>query len=285
MKQMVATNGIRLSVTREGTGDPVLLLHGFPELAYSWRHQIPALAAAGLAPIAPDLRGYGDSDKPEDIADYGLLTLVADVIGLLDELGIEQAALVGHDWGAIISWTTTLLHPDRVSKLVSLNVPYRGWCAGFPPVAYLQEHLSDRFGYVLMFQETGKTESWFEADPSTRLAGFYQAVTANPGFLSEDEFAVFRDAFVQGGIRGPLNYYRNIDSNHAATKHLANSVIETPTLMIAADSDPVLPASLVDGMEQWVPNLTTEIIEDCGHWTQQEQPERLNQLLVDFLTS
>ncbi len=285
MKQTIATNGIRLSVTDGGAGSPVVLCHGFPELAFSWRHQIPALSAAGLRPIVPDLRGYGDSDKPEDVAEYGLLTLVADVVGLLDELDIEKAALVGHDWGSIITWTTTVLHPERVSKLVSLNVPYRGWCAAFPPISYIREHLSDRFGYVLLFQEPGKTESWFEADPEGRLAGFYQAATANPDFLTEKEFEVFRDAFVEGGIAGPLNYYRNIDANHSATKHLANSVIETPTLMIATDSDPVLPASLVEGMEEWVPNLRTEIIENCGHWTQQEQPERINQLLVDFLTS
>lgn len=283
MKRMVATNGIRLAVTDEGSGFPVVLCHGFPELGYSWRHQAPALAGAGLRPIAPDLRGYGDSDKPDELEAYGLLTLVADLVGLLDGLDVEQAALVGHDWGAIITWTTAVLHPERVARLVSLAVPYRGWCAAFPPTDYLREKLSDRFGYVLRFQEPGKTEQWFASDPGGILAGFYQAVTANPDFLSDGEFAVFRDAFIAGGISGPVNYYRNIDANHAATAHLANSIIEVPTLMITPDSDPVLPASLADGMDRWVPNLQTEMVADCGHWVQQEQPERVNELLIDFL--
>ena len=282
---MVATNGIRLAVTDVGSGFPVVLCHGFPELGYSWRHQIPALAASGLRAIAPDMRGYGDSDKPDDVKEYGLLTLVADLVGLLNELDIQQAALVGHDWGSIITWTTAVLHPERVARLVSLNVPYRGWCAGFPPTDFMREKLSDRFGYVLKFQEPGKTEKWFSSDPAEKLAGFYAAATANPGFLSDEEFAVYVAAFEKGGISGPINYYRNIDANHAATAHLANSIIEIPTLMVAAESDPVLPASLVEGMERWVPNLQTEIVSDCGHWTQQEQPERINQLLIDFLTT
>lgn len=280
---MVPTNGIELMVVDEGTGFPVVLCHGFPELGYSWRYQIPALAEAGLRPIVPDLRGYGGSDKPEPIEDYGLLTLVDDLVGLLDGLDIQQAALVGHDWGSIITWTTALLHPERVARLVSLNVPYRGWCAAFPPIDFMRERLSERFGYVLRFQEPGKTEEWFASDPAGKLAGFYRAVTANPEFLSEDEFSVFLNAFLDGGISGPVNYYRNIDVNYSATAHLAHSLVETPTLMIAADSDPVLPASLIEGMEKWVPNLRAEVIANCGHWTQQEQPERVNQLLIDFL--
>ena len=283
MKRMVATNGVRLAVTDEGSGFPVVLCHGFPELGYSWRHQVPALADAGLRPIVPDLRGYGDSDKPDELEAYDLLTLVADLVGMLDGLEVEQAAFVGHDWGAIVTWTTAVLHPERVARLVSLAVPYRGWCAVFPPTDYLWEKLSDRFGYVLRFQEPGKTEQWFASDPGEKLAGFYQAVTANPDFLSDEEFAVFRDAFVAGGISGPVNYYRNIDANHAATAHLANSIIEVPTLMITPDSDPVLPASLANGMNRWVPNLQTEMVADCGHWVQQEQPERVNELLIDFL--
>ena len=283
MKRMVATNGIRLAVTDGGSGFPVVLCHGFPELGYSWRHQVPALTGAGLRPIVPDLRGYGDSDKPDELEAYGLLTLVADLVGLLDGLDVEQAALVGHDWGAIITWTTAVLHPERVARLVSLGVPYRGWCAAFPPTDYLREKLSDRFGYVLRFQEPGKTEEWFASDPGGKLAGFYQVATAHPDFLSEEDFAVFLDAFVAGGIGGPVNYYRNIDANHAATAHLANSIIEVPTLMIVPDSDPVLPASPADGMERWVLNLETEMVANCGHWVQQEQPERVNELLIDFL--
>lgn len=277
------TNGIELAVAEAGTGYPVLLLHGFPELSYSWRYQLPALADAGFRAIAPDLRGYGASDKPADIEDYRLLTLVADVIGLLDTEQIDQVALVGHDWGSIIAWTTALLHPNRISRLVSLNVPYRGWCSGFPTIEYIQEHLADRFGYVLMLQEPGVAEAWFASDPAERLAGFYRGAAADPDFLSDRDFDTYRAAFTAGTLAGPANYYRNIDLNHADTAHLANAAVEIPTMMVAAESDPVLPVSLTEGMDRWVPDLRIEVVAGSGHWTQQERPGPVNDLLIDFL--
>ena len=283
MNRRIAANGIRLAITEAGAGYPVVLLHGFPELAHSWRHQLPALAEAGFHAIAPDLRGYGRSDQPAEIEAYGLLTLVDDVIGLLDALEYEKAVVVGHDWGAIIAWTTAILHPGRVERLVSMNVPYRGWCAGFPTIEYIQEHLSDRFGYVLMLQEPGVAESWFSSDPAGKLAGMFQRAAADPGFLSADDFQEFLDAFTRGSITGPANYYRNIDANHQATAHLANAPVTVPTMVIAADSDPVLPVSLMAGMDQWVGDLREEVVADCGHWTQQEQPAAVNRLLREFL--
>ncbi|MBT8248139.1 MAG: alpha/beta hydrolase [Acidimicrobiia bacterium] len=283
MSKRIATNGIELAVTEAGQGYPVVLLHGFPELAYSWRHQLPALASAGFHAVAPDLRGYGASEKPGPIEDYSLLTLVADVVGLIDALETDKVALVAHDWGAIIAWTTALLHPDRIERLVTLNVPYRGWCSGFPTTAYIKEHMSDRFGYVLMLQEPGVAEAWFAADPAEKLNAFYSGAAFNPDFLAEDDFQVFVDAFTAGTITGPANYYRNIDANHAATANLANAPVTVPTMVVATDSDPVLPASLLDGMERWVPDLRTEVVAECGHWTQQEQPEAVNRLLIDFL--
>ena len=279
----IATNGIELAVTEAGTGYPVVLLHGFPELGYSWRHQLPALAEAGFHAMAPDLRGYGASDKPEGIEEYRLLTLVADVIGLLDTEELDQVALVGHDWGSIIAWTTALLHPDRISRLVSLNVPYRGWCSGFPTIEYIQEHMADRFGYVLMLQEPGVAEAWFASDPAKRLEGFYRGTAANPDFLTEAEFDTYVAAFSAGSVAGPANFYRNIDANHVDTAHLANVAVEVPTMMVAADSDPVLPVSLTEGMDRWVPDLRVEVVADCGHWTQQERPGIVNDLLIDFL--
>lgn len=279
----ITTNGIELAVTEAGSGFPVLFLHGFPELAFSWRHQLPAMADAGFHAIAPDLRGYGESAKPEDVQSYGLLTLVADVVGLLDDYGYDEAAVVGHDWGSIIAWTTALLHPERVAGLVSLNVPYRGHPAAFPTIDYIQEHLADRFGYVLMLQQPGVAEAWFQSDPAAKLGAMYRRAAANPDFLTEAEFATFLDAFVAGGLAGPANYYRNIDANHEATAHLTNAPVTVPSMMVMADADPVLPASLVEGMERWVPDLRVEVVTECGHWTQQEQPERLNQLLVEFL--
>ncbi|MDH3607587.1 MAG: alpha/beta hydrolase [Acidimicrobiia bacterium] len=283
MTRRIAVNGIELAVAEAGTGYPVLLLHGFPELAHSWRYQLPALAAAGFHAVAPDLRGYGGSDKPTDINAYGLLTLVDDVIGLVDALDYEKVAMVAHDWGAIIAWTAALTHRDRIERLVSLNVPYRGRCSAFPPIDYIRENLSDRFGYVLMLQEPGVAEAWFASDPRQKLCGFYRAAAADPDFLSEDDFRVFLDAFTTGTLAGPANYYRNIDANHAATAHLANALVTVPTMMVAADSDPVLPVSLLEGMDRWVPDLRVEILEQCGHWTQQESPGAVSRLLVDFL--
>ncbi|MCP4246665.1 MAG: alpha/beta hydrolase, partial [bacterium] len=230
----IATNGIELAVEEAGSGYPVILLHGFPELAFSWRHQLPALADAGFHALAPDLRGYGASDKPAEIEAYGLLTLVNDVIGLIDALGFERVALVAHDWGAIIAWTTALTHPDRIERLVSLNVPYRGWCAAFPTTDYIKEHLSDRFGYVLMLQEPGVAEAWFASDPAEKLSGFYRAAAADPNFLSEAEFEVFLGACTAGTLSGPANYYRNIVRSHAATARLASAPVTVPTMMVAA---------------------------------------------------
>ena len=278
-----AVNGIELSVVEEGTGAPVVFMHGFPELAYSWRYQVPALAAAGFRAIAYDQRGYGDSSKPETVEAYALTHLVADAIGLLDTLGIERATFVGHDWGSIVVWTAALMHPDRVERVVSLNVPYRGWCSGFPTIDFIREHLADRFGYVLSFQEEGATEAAFESDPYGWLRAIFNGIAADKDFMSVDEFAVYRDAFVDGGLFGPLGPYRNIDTNAAETEHLANAPITQPTLMITADRDPILPPSLTDGMERWVPDLAVVGVEHSGHWTQQEQPDHVNAILIDYL--
>ncbi len=281
--RIVDANGIQLAVTEAGEGEPVVLVHGFPELAYSWRYQLPALAAAGLRVIAYDQRGYGESSKPESIEDYAITALVDDLIGLLDAEEFDSAALVGHDWGSIVVWSAAVMFPERVSKVVSLNVPYRGWCTGFPSTEYIKEHLVDRFGYVLYFQETGRVEKAFAADPARWLKRSYQGVTANTEFQGDDEFAVYVDAFTAGGITGPVNYYRNIDANIEATAHLKDAAVSQPTLMVTTDYDPILPASLAEGMDRWVPDLRIAHIENCGHWTQQEQPNKVNELLAGFL--
>jgi len=280
---MHTVNGVDLSVVDEGEGDAVVFIHGFPELAYSWRHQIPATAGAGYRAIAFDQRGYGSSDKPDSVDAYALDELIGDTVGLLDALGIETATLVGHDWGSIVVWSTALAHPDRVDRVVSLNVPYRGWCAGFPTTEMIREQLSDRFGYVLGFQEVGVTEAAFAADPRAWLETIFLGIAADRGFMTDDEFAVYLDAFTDGGLFGPLGPYRNIDANAAATAHLSNAPITQPTLMITADRDPILPASLADGMERWIPDLTVAAIAGSGHWTQQEQPGQVNAAIIGFL--
>ncbi len=279
----VESNGIRLHLVEEGEGTPVVLCHGFPELWYSWRHQIPALAAAGLRAIAPDLRGYGESDKPDAIHDYDIHHLVGDLIGLLDALNLDKAAFVGHDWGSIVVWSAAVMHPERVERVVSLNVPYRGRSVAFPPTEVLKG-MGNRVAYVLFFQEPGRAEALFSADLPATLRRFYDSADADPSFLSPDEFQVYLEAFRKGGMSGPLNYYRNIDRNWETTGHLTDRTIECPCLMVMTDRDPVLPPEFAEGMERWVPQLRKELIRDCGHWTQQEKPEEVNRLLLEFLT-
>lgn len=281
--RLIETNTVRLGVDDQGTGDAVVLLHGFPELAYSWRHQISALVDAGYRTVAFDQRGYGVSSQPRDVADYALEHLVGDVIGVLDRLGIESATVVGHDWGSIVAWTTAITYPDRVARVVSLNVPYRGACVGFPTTDFIRDHLADRFGYVLMFQEEGLAESMFAADPEAWLRSVFTTVAGDKEFLTEAEFAVYADAFRSAGISGPLNWYRNIDANAESYAPFIDAPITQPTLMIVADADPVLPVSLTEGMDRWIADLTIAVISGSGHWTQQEQPHSVNDVLLDWL--
>ena len=279
----VEANGINLHVVEQGEGFPVLLCHGFPEIWYSWRHQIPALAAAGFRAIAPDLRGYGESDKPDSVEEYDIQHLVGDVTGLLDALDIEKAVIVGHDWGSIIMWSALVMHPQRFERAVSFNVPYRGRCSGFPPTEVL-EKLRDRYGYVLFFQEPGRAEASFAKDLPTKLRRFYDGVAADPTFLSDAEFQVYLSAYEKGGVTGPINYYRNIDRNWTTTEQFTDAAIELPAMLVMTDKDPILPPRIAEGLERWLPNLRRELIEGCGHWTQQEKPEEANALLLDFLS-
>ena len=279
----IEANGVTLAVDDRGSGDAIVLLHGFPELAYSWRHQIPALVDAGYRVIAFDQRGYGGSSKPDAVAEYSLSHLVGDVVGVLDRLGIESATLGGHDWGSIVAWTAAVAHPDRISRVVSLNVPYRGACVGFPTIDVIRDQLSDRFGYVVMFQDEGVAEGMFDSGPESWLSRIYRPMAADKDFLSDAEFSVYVEAFKEGGIAGPLNWYRNIDANAASFADVLDAPITQPTLMIAADGDPVLPVSLTGGMDRWISDLTTVVIEGSGHWTQQEQPDAVNSALITWL--
>jgi pimeloyl-ACP methyl ester carboxylesterase len=281
--RMIETNGVTLAVQDLGEGDAVVLLHGFPELSYSWRHQVQPLADAGFRVIVPDQRGYGASSKPDGVDAYGLETLAADVVGVLDRLGIASATIVGHDWGSIVTYTTAILHPDRVDRVVSLNVPYQGHCEGFPTTEFMAERLKDRFGYVLMFQEDGRAEEGFARHPEMWLQAFYMGGSRGRSFMTDEELAVYVDAFTDGGITGPVNWYRNIDANSARFATHKNAEIAQPTLLIAPDSDPVLPLSVTESMSRWVPRLDRTIIEDCGHWTQQERPDEVTDALIGWL--
>jgi len=279
----IESNGVTLAVDDRGDGHPIVLLHGFPEIAYSWRHQVPALFDAGYRVISYDQRGFGQSSKPDDVKAYGLGNLVGDLVGLLDRLGIETATVVGHDWGSIVAWTAAVTHPDRIDRVVSLNVPYRGACVGFPTTEFLRSRLSERFGYVLMFQEEGVAEAGFAEDPERWLMGFYTGGAGAAYTITDEDFSVYLRAFKDGGITGPVNWYRNIDANAERYASEIDAPITQPTLMIAADDDPVLPVSLVDGMDRWIDDLETVVVEGAGHWIQQARPEAVNAALIDWL--
>jgi soluble epoxide hydrolase/lipid-phosphate phosphatase len=280
--RFVETNGIRMHFVEQGEGFPVVLCHGFPELWYSWRHQIPTLANAGLRAIAPDLRGYGETDKPHAIRAYDIHHLIGDLTGLLDALDLPKAVIVGHDWGGIIVWFVALMAPDRVERVVSLNTPY--WPRPpVPPTEVFRQLPDGRFNYILQFQPEGEAEAILEPDIEASLRRIFRSVAGDPDFIADDEFAVFVEAFRAGGLRGPINLYRNFDHNWETTPQLDGAKVMQPALMVCAEKDPVLPPSATDGMGQWVPNLRRELIHDCGHWTQQEKPDEVNRLLLDFL--
>jgi soluble epoxide hydrolase / lipid-phosphate phosphatase len=279
----VETNGIRLHYVEQGEGFPVLLLHGFPELWYSWRHQIPALAEAGFRAIAPDLRGYGESDKPDAIDAYDIHHLVADLVGLLDALGIDKTVIVGHDWGGIIVWQFALMHPERVERVVALNTPFlpRGPVS---PIEAFKAAADGRFNYILHFQEEGVAEREMEADIEGTLRRVMRSTAGTATAITDEDIAVFAAAFRKGGLRGPINFYRNFHRNWETTAHLTGRQVTAPALMITAEKDPVLRPEMANGMEQWVPNVRFHHVKDSGHWTQQEQPDEVNRVLIDFLS-
>lgn len=300
--------GIALSVYDVGSGPAVLLCHGFPELAYSWRHQIAALAAAGFRVIAPDQRGYGGSDAPESIEAYDLEHLTGDLIGLLDALGVERAIVAGHDWGGFVSWALPVLHPDRVAGAIGVNTPY----IAFPTTTALRQFFpEDDKLYILWFQTPGVAESVLDARPrlvfeklmrrgvagrGSMLAAGRKGGDANhfrrlesigplgPPLLSEDEIDAYTRAFVATGFRGPVNWYRNVDRNQQMFPDIGVRPLSIPCLMVTAEWDAALPPALAAGMPALCADLETHMIAECGHWTQQEQPEALNRLLIDWLS-
>jgi soluble epoxide hydrolase/lipid-phosphate phosphatase len=303
----IETNGIRMHVAEAGEGFPVVFCHGFPELWYSWRHQLPALAGAGFHAIAPDMRGYGRTDAPAEPADYRMSVLAADMAGLLDALGLEKAVFVGHDWGGALIWQVGLRYPGRVERLVGVNTPY------FPPAperptAALAERWGSTSGhwYMLYFQEPGVAEAELEADvrgnlakvfhPASRAEDLWTFATVGgdgsgvltkvpPGnsFLSGEELDVYAREFERTGFRGGLNWYRAMDLSWEESLRLPSHTIDIPSLMITAENDLILRPELAEPMRQWVPNLRIELVRNCSHWTQQERPGEVNRLLLDFL--
>lgn len=305
--------GITLSVHQAGEGPAVVLCHGFPELAYSWRHQIPALAEAGFRVIAPDQRGYGDSDRPEPIEAYDIHHLTGDLVALLDALGIERAVFVGHDWGGIVVWAMPLLHPTRTAGVVGVNTPYlpRGPVSPIELMRRMAAGDDDRI-YILWFQKPGvadevlasQTRLVFEKlmraaggsralEPEAREPGGpremnpFRGLPEMPEYgrelLRPEELDHYVRVFERTGFTGGLNWYRNFHRNWETTPQLENARIEAPSLMITAERDPVLRPEMAASMPALVPDLETVMIQGCGHWTQQERPEELNRILIDWL--
>ncbi len=306
------TNGIRMHYVEQGSGPLVLLLHGFPELWYSWRHQIPALAQSGFRAVAPDLRGYGQTGGSKNIAEYSIKTLVADVVGLLDALGEKQCVLVGHDFGAVLAWNTVLLAPDRVRAVAALSVPYNQR-RDTAPLAGIRRAVGGNFNYIVYFQEPGVAEAELEPDVARFLKTFYfhasgdaaparqRLVTrtstaklletlVQPGdhqrWLPDRELQHYTDNFTRTGLAGPLNWYRNLDRNWELMKPFEGARITHPTLFVAGELDPVLIATKgnFDALSNTVPGLRrTALIPRCGHWVQQECPAEVNAELLSFL--
>lgn len=280
--RFIETNGIRMHYVEQGDGFPALLLHGFPELWYSWRYQIPALAVGGFRSIAPDLRGYGETDKPDAVEAYDIHHLVEDIVGLLDALALQRAVVVGHDWGGIVAWHMALMQPERLQRLVSLNTPFHGRGRLRPTDAF-SSGPDRRFNYILYFQEPGRAERDIEPDLDSWLDTTLRRLAARADFITDEDMRVFSEAFRKGGLSGPINYYRNLDRNWETTAYLAGRHVTVPSLMVCAENDPILSPQLADGMERHVSNLTVRLVKDCGHWTQQEQPDEVNRLLLEFL--
>jgi pimeloyl-ACP methyl ester carboxylesterase len=313
--QSIATNGIRLRCVVEGDGPLAVLVHGWPESWYSWRHQIRPLVEAGYRVVVPDVRGYGGSDKPAAIEAYDMASLIGDVLGLIDHFGQAQAVLVGHDWGAPVVWNTTALHPGRVRAVAALSVPYspRGKVSS---IELWRRLYAGRFFYQLYFQAPGVAEAEFEADVRTTLRKLYfagsgdyergmfradQASTSRmldalpdppafPAWLTDEDLDYFVGEFERSGFRGPLNRYRNQQRDWEMLTGLEGARITRPACFIAGSRDGVLRfvpnVDLVENMKRWTDDLRVcEVIEGAGHWIQQERPGQVNALLLEFLAS
>ncbi len=294
-----------------GQGPLVLMCHGFPESWYSWRHQLAPLAEAGYHAVAMDMRGYGGSYKPNEIDAYNQVDIAADIAGVIEATGHEQAVIVGHDWGAPAVWNTALLHPSKVTAVAGLSVPYTGR-AETSPLLTLKTLFKDRFFYILYFQTPGTAEAELESDVRDFITRFYVMASKQgdgsfmltkaadepllqgfepagnlPDWFSEQDLDYYTAEFEQNGFRGPLSWYRNLDRSWERTKQLSGKKITQPALFIAGEQDGVIAdRTSLDRMKDNFEDLRgIELIDQCGHWTQQEQPEKVNALLLNFLNS
>jgi pimeloyl-ACP methyl ester carboxylesterase len=317
-QRSIQANGIRMQITEQGSGPLVLLCHGFPESWYSWRHQLKALAEAGFHAVAPDMRGYGNTERPAEIERYTLFHLVGDMVGVLDSLREKTAVIVGHDWGAPVAWHAALMRPDRFRAVVGLSVPYRPRGSAAPTTLMPQN--AEALFYQLYFQAPGATEAELEADtrvslrkilfsasgdvprrtPSASASGVGMVARDGgfltrmpdpdvlPGWLTEADMDFYVRQFQQSGFRGGLNWYRNIDRNWELMAPYSGASVSVPALYMAGELDLVVAfprmKEVIAELARYVPQLRgTIMLPGCGHWTQQERPHEVNQALIDFL--
>jgi pimeloyl-ACP methyl ester carboxylesterase len=318
--RFIETNGLRMHVAESGQGPLVVLCHGWPESWYSWRHQLVALAEAGYHAVAPDQRGYGQTDKPEPIDQYTLLHLVADMVGLLDALDEPTAVIAGHDWGAPVAWHAALLRPDRFRAVIGLSVPFRPRGPTRPTTVMPQT--ADAMFYQLYFQKPGVAEAEFERDPRATIrqilyggSGDARKISSAPGggdvgmvprnggfltgrgnpetlppWLTEADVDFYTNEYKRTGFRGGLNWYRNIDRNWELLAPWSGAKVTVPALYVAGDRDLVVAFrgmdKLLPALKQFVPQLRdTIMLPGCGHWTEQERPSEVNAAMLAFLKS
>jgi pimeloyl-ACP methyl ester carboxylesterase len=292
--RFVDFNGVRLRVFEAGhpaidRSNLVVLVHGYPELAFSWRHQIPVLAAAGYHVLAPDQRGYGGSSRPADVEAYDIHALSGDLVGLLDDVGARKAVFIGHDWGALLTWQTALLHPDRVRAVAGLSVPPIPRARALPSQRW-REKFGEDF-YMLRYQEPGVVDAELAADTEATMRSFFAAVRLEPNdtmalpeWITAEEFAYYVAEFGRTGFTGALNWYRNYDRNWASTPQLATAQIAAPALFIGGTADPVGYTMRPERAREVVSGpYREEWISGGGHWLQQERPDEVNRILLAFL--
>jgi len=297
---LVSVNGVELEVFeagRENRGKPIVLCHGWPGHAFSWRHQMPALAAAGYHVIVPNQRGYGNSSRPSDVTDYDIAHLTGDLAALLDHYGYEDAVFVGHDWGAMVVWGMALLHPNRIDKLINLSLPYqeRG---DVPWIELLEKFLGSDYYFVHFNRQPGVADAVLEANTSRFLYNLYRKnlplTPPEPGMMminlakadtapgdpvmSPDELAVYVSAFETSGFTPGINWYRNLDRNWHLLADV-DPIIRHPALMIYGDRD-VIPK--FERLTDFVPNADV-ITLDCGHWIQEEMPGETTRSILAWL--
>ncbi|KAL7112618.1 hypothetical protein ACP275_04G013700 [Erythranthe tilingii] len=306
----IQSNGINIHVAEIGRGPAVLFLHGFPELWYSWRHQMLFLSSRGYRAIAPDLRGYGDSDAPPSASSYTAFHIIGDLVGLLDGLGLDRVYLVGHDWGAVMAWYFCLLRPDRIKALVNLSVVFHPRNPKWKPVESMRAILGDDY-YICRFQEPGEAESEFARVDTTRLikkfltsrnpaplivpkeVGFggspHKPITM-PSWLSEEDVQFYASKFSLKGFTGGLNYYRAMDLNWELTAPWSGVQIKVPVKFIVGDLDLTYNTPGVKeyihggGFKRQVPFLQELVImEGVAHFINQEKPEETSQHIYDFI--